>query len=144
MIEPFLKVNLMKTIGLFLLALVAVSCWKLEDSGNYILTSGRVEITQVDIPETATINQFTEIKARAEESNSCWSNLNFTLTQNNSFDYTLEAFGLFESYGSCENIIVTGDTTIAFKPTQTGTYKFHVTKSETETAIDSMIVVSEI
>ncbi len=142
--EPLQKMNLMKSIGLFLLALVAVSCLKMNDNGSYILTSGRVEITQTDIPQTATVNQVTQIRARAEESNDCWSNLNFTLTQNNSFDYTLEAFGVFESYGSCAEIKVIGDTTIAFKPTQTGTYKFHITKSETETVIDSMIVAGEI
>ena len=134
----------MKTFVYFVIALVAVSCLKTGDNGYYILTTGRVEITQTDIPETATINQFTEINARAEESNSCWSNLNFKLTQNNDFDYTLEAFGVFESYGSCVNIKVTGDTTIAFNPTQTGIYKFHIIKSETETAFDSMIVVNEI
>jgi hypothetical protein len=108
------------------------------------MTTGRVQITQSDIPDTATVNQYTEIKARAEESSGCWSNLNFKLTQNNNFDYTLEAFGLFESYGSCEDIKVTGDTTMAFKPIQTGVYKFHVIQSETETVLDSMIVVGEI
>jgi hypothetical protein len=133
----------MKTFVYFVIALVAVSCLKKSDNGYYILTSGRVEITQADIPETATVNQFTEIKARAEESNDCWSNLNFTLTKNNDFDYTLEAFGVFESYGSCMEIKVTGDTTIAFKPEQTGIYKFHVIKSETETVTDSIIVANE-
>ena len=134
----------MKTTALFLLSLAVVSCWKLNDNGSYIMTTGRVEITQADIPETATINQVTEIKAIAEESNNCWSNLNFELTQNSDLDYTLEAFGLFQSYGSCVAVKVTGDTTIAFKPTQTGIYKFHIVKSETETALDSMIVVNEI
>ena len=105
------------------------------------MTTGRVEITQTDIPETATVNQSTEINARAEESNGCWSNLNFKLTQNNSFDYSLEAFGVFESYGTCDDMKVTGDTAIAFKPTQSGTYKFHIINSETVTVIDSMIVV---
>jgi hypothetical protein len=136
--------NLMKSIGLFLLALVAVSCWKMDDNGNYIMTTGRVEIIQTDIPETATVNQFAEIKAIAEESNNCWSNLYFELTENSDFDYTLEAFGLYQSYGSCAAVKVTGDTTIAFKPTQTGIYKFHIVKSEKETALDSMIVVNEI
>jgi cell division protein FtsI/penicillin-binding protein 2 len=144
MIKPFLILNLMKTTALFLLSLAVVSCLKLNDNGSYIMTTGRVEITQTDIPETATINQVTEIKAIAEESNNCWSNLNFELTQNSDFDYTLEAFGLFESYGSCGAAKVTGDTTIAFKPIQTGIYKFHIVKSETETALDSMIVVNEI
>jgi hypothetical protein len=134
----------MKTFVYLIIALVAVSCLKPADNSYYILTSGRVEITQADIPETATVNQFTEIKVRAEESNDCWSNLNFELTQNNSFDYTLEAFGVFESYGSCMDVKVTGDTTIAFKPTSTGIYKFHIIKSETETVLDSISVVGDI
>jgi len=142
--EPLQKMNLMKSIGLFLLALVAVSCWKLNDSGSYILTSGRVEITQSDIPENATVNQLTEIKARAEESNGCWSNLNFILTKNNNFDYSLEAFGRYESTGTCPEIKVYGDTTIAFKPTSSGIYKFHVTKSQYEIVTDTMVVADEI
>ena len=133
----------MKIIAYFIFALLAVSCLKPAENGYYILTTGRVEITQADIPESATANQSTVINARAEESNGCWSNLNFKLTQNSTFDYSLEAFGVFESYGTCEDIKVTGDTAIAFKPTQTGTYKFHVIKSETETVIDSMIVAGE-
>ena len=134
----------MKTFVYFIIALVSISCIKTGDNGYYIMTSGRVEITQTDIPETVTVNQFTEINARAEASSDCWSNLNFKLTLNNSFDYTLEAFGVYESYGSCVNIKVTGDTAIAFKPTQSGTYKFHIINSETVTSLDSMIVVDEI
>ena len=138
------KKNFMKTLVYFIIVLLAVSCLKSGENTYYISTTGRVKITQSDIPDTVTQNMYAEIKLRAEESNACWSNLNFQLTQNNNFDYTLEAFGLFQSYGSCEPIKVVGDTTIAFKPTQTGIYKFHVLKSETESAVDTMIVVGPI
>ena len=134
----------MKTFVYFVIALLAVSCLKEGKNSYYIMTTGRVEIPHSDIPDTATANQFTEIMAVAEGSNGCWSRLNFKLTKINNFDYTLEAFGLFQSFGTCEEIKVTADTTIVFKPTETGTYKFHITKSETETVLDSMIVVGEI
>ena len=65
----------MKTIAYFVIALLAVSCLKREENGYYILTTGRVEITQADIPDTATANQFTEINARAEESNDAGATL---------------------------------------------------------------------
>ena len=133
----------MKTFLYIGIALLAASCLKPGENTYYIMTSGRVPIIQADIPETATTNELTEIKARAEETNGCWSNLNFKLTRNSDFDYSLEAFGVFESYGSCEDVKVYGDTTIAFKPEKTGTYIFHITKNENETVSDSMIVAGE-
>jgi hypothetical protein len=140
----YLKVNCMKIIGYFVIVLLAVSCLKPGKDSYYVHTTGRVEITQVDIPETAIVNQYIEIKARAEESNGCWSNLNFTLTKNNDYEYSLEAFGIFESTGYCADIKVYGDTTIAFKPTITGKYIFHTIKSESEVQSDTLIVSNEI
>lgn len=134
----------MKKILYVVIALIAVSCLKTGQNSYYIKTTGRVEITQAVIPDTVTNNQYTQIMARAEESNGCWSGLNFKLTKNNDFDYSLEAFGVYESNGYCEDIMVYGDTTIAFKPTQPGIYKFQVFKNPTETVIDTMIVVGEI
>ncbi len=134
----------MKTFLYIVIALLAVSCLKPAENSYYIMTSGRVPIIQTDFPDTAQNNQFTEIRARAEETNGCWSNLNFKLTKNSDFDYSLEAFGVFESYGTCPDVKVYGDTTIAFKPVNTGVYKFHITKNETETVVDSIIVVGDI
>jgi hypothetical protein len=134
----------MKTILYLVIALLAISCLKKGENSYYVRTTGRVEIKQVDIPATATVNQYAEIKAWAEESNGCWKKLTFSLTPNGDFNYNLEAFGIFESNGFCEEIKVYGDTTIAFKPTKTGLYKFAVTKSQDVIEIDTMIVVDEI
>jgi len=134
----------MKTFVFFVIALLAVSCLKTGKDTYYIRTTGRVEISQVDIPKTSTVNQNVNLKARAEESSSCWSNLNFVLTKKKDFEYTMEAFGIFESTGSCQDIKVYGDTTIVFKPTVTGQYVFKVTMSETETESDTLNVVNEI
>jgi hypothetical protein len=134
----------MKTFVYFVIALLAVSCLKKGENTFYIKTNGRVEITQVDIPETSTVNQNVNLKARAEESNACWSHLNFILTKNKDFEYTLEAFGIYESTGSCVEIKVYGDTTILFKPTVTGQYIFKTTMTETEVQSDTLNVVGEI
>jgi hypothetical protein len=130
----------MKPITFFILALIAFSCMKSEQNSYYIKTAGRVGIKFAEIPETAKVNQDTVLRARAEESNGCWSNLNFVLTKESDFEYTLEAFGLFESTGYCEDILVYADTVIPFKPTITGTYIFQVLKNQTLTEADTMIV----
>jgi hypothetical protein len=134
----------MKTILYFVIALLAVSCLKTGENSYYIRTTGRVNITHSYIPDSTTVNHSVDLKAWAEESNGCWRNLNFLLTKKSDFEYTLEAFGIFESTGSCEEIKVYGDTTIAFKPTLTGQYIFKVTMSETETQSDTLNVVAEI
>ena len=134
----------MKIIGYFAIALVAISCLKVGENSYYVKSSAQIEIKQTDIPETATVNQVAEIKARAEQTNGCWSNLNFKLTKTGDLTYSLEAFGIYESYGSCPDMMVYGDTIIAFTPTQTGKYIFHISKSAAETLSDTMTVVGEI
>lgn len=134
----------MKTIVYLVIALLLISCLKTGENSYYVRTTGRVKITQAYIPDTVTINQYAEIEARAEASNGCWSNINFILSKRTDFEYSLEAFGVFESTGSCEDIMVFGDSTIAFKPTIPGQYIFQVTKDETEIEIDTMNVVGDI
>ena len=125
-----LIMNHMKIVVYFVISLLAISCLKKGENGYYIRTTGRVEIKQAVIPDTVTDNQYAEIMAWAEASNGCWSNLNFVLTKTADFEYSLEAFGIFESTGYCEDIKVLGDSTIVFKPTVTGKYIFKVTKAK--------------
>jgi hypothetical protein len=66
------------------------------------------------------------------------------LTKKADFEYSLEAFGFFKSTGYCEDIKVTADSTIVFKPTVTGQYLIRVTKGETDIETDTMTVVDEI
>jgi hypothetical protein len=134
----------MKTLVYFAIALLTVSCLKTGENTYYIRTTGRVEIKQAYIPDTAIVNQTIDLEARAEASNACWSNLSFVLTKKTNFEYSLDAFGTFESTGYCEPLKVNGDTTIAFKPTLTGQYIFKITKSETETVSDTLNVVGDI
>jgi hypothetical protein len=115
----------------------------MKEDTYYLRTTGRVEIIQVDIPDTTINLEFAEIIAKAKATNACWSNLTFNLTKKSDFEYFLEAFGIFESYGSCPDVMVYSDSTIPFKPTQTGLYKFYITKTQNEIETDTMIVIGD-
>jgi len=131
----------MKIIGYLIIAFAAISCINPGENKYYVKSSAQVEIKQTDIPQTVTVNQVANIRARSEQTNGCWSNLNFVLTKTGDLEYLLEAFGVYESYGTCPDVMVYGDTTIAFTPTQTGKYIFHISKSATETLADTMTVI---
>jgi hypothetical protein len=134
----------MKILAYLVIGLLAISCLKQGENSYYVRTTARAPIVLVDIPDTTTVNQYTEITARAEVPNGCWHDLSFTLTDRSDFEYDLEAFGVFESTGFCEDIKISADTTIAFKPTKTGIYKFNVAKSQDLIVADTMIVVDAI
>jgi hypothetical protein len=132
----------MKKILFLAIAVIAISCLKPAENSYYIRTTGRVEINHANIPDTAINNMSVEIMATAKATNGCWSNLNFALTKKSDFEYSLEAFGTFESYGSCADTVIYADTTIVFKPTLTGLYKFIVYKYDVPEK-DTMIVIAQ-
>ena len=132
----------MKTILFFLIVLTAYSCMNLKDAKNYIRTTGQVQITHVQIPDTVSNMDTVQISAAAQAPNLCWSNIYFQLSKNIEFDneYCLQAFGTYESYGSCPTGMVYGDTIISFQPQKTGIYIFFTDKNQQETEIDTLIV----
>jgi hypothetical protein len=134
-----IKKSILKAVIFLVVVIVAVSCLS---NGNeyYVRYTGPVEISHAVIPDTVANMSYIHIEAIAQAYNGCWSNLNFLLNKTSTFEYTLQAFGVYESNGSCTDIMVYGDTSIVFQPTTTGLYKFYVTKSDTETEIDTMIV----
>ena len=123
-----------------IIALSLVSCLNMGKNDYYVRLTGPVEISHVVIPDTVTNNTYVQIAANAQAHNGCWSNLNFLLNKTGNFEYTIQAFGTYESNGSCTDVMVYGDTSIVFLPTATGLYKFYVTKNESVTEIDTMIV----
>jgi len=130
----------MKSVIFLLIVLMSVSCMKLSKNEYYIRVTGEVEIVHAMIPDTVDNLTDNQISANSKAPNGCWSNLTFQLTEVNDFEYSLKAFGIYESFGTCAEGIVYGDSVIAFKPTKTGLYKFNVYKGPTEIEIDTMIV----
>lgn len=133
----------MKTVAFFIIALLALSCLKQGQNSYYIKTTAQIGITHAVIPDSGIVNHDVDLRAGTEQSNSCWSNLSFVLTKISDYEYSLDAFGVYESTGTCEDIKVYGDTTIAFKPDKAGIFVFKISKSETEVQSDTMYVTAE-
>jgi hypothetical protein len=128
----------MKKLLFSIIAFLTVSC--LTKNTYYVQSNEFIPLSEVSIPDTAKNLEYTHIGARAEQSNGCWSNLHFILSKRADFEYSLAAFGTYESYGSCADVMVYADTIIDFKPTETGIYKFYITKKPYNNIIDTMIV----
>lgn len=134
-----IKKNVLRT-AMFLLVSVAIfSCLK-SSNEYYVRFTGPVEIIHVVIPDTVDVNSYNQLLVNAQANNGCWSNLNFLLNKTGNFEYTIQAFGMYESSGSCSDVKVNADTSLIFQPTASGLYKFYVTKSENVTETDTMIV----
>ena len=130
----------MKLFIYVLIAIMSLSCSKIFKNDFYMIMTGPVEISHAEIPDTIDNMAFAQIKANAQAPDGCWRNLNFVLTKTAEYEYSLQAFGVFESFGTCPNIMVYGDTTISLQLTQSGLYKFYVSKNPNDFEIDTMIV----
>ena len=128
----------MKVILFTILICMTISCTYVAD--RYVKKFEMVDISKRLIPDTTVNLDFMEIKAKAQADNGCWSNLKFELKKTNEFEYSLKAYGTFESFGICNDVIVTTDTAIIFQPKQKGTYLFYISRMPNLTDIDTMIV----
>jgi hypothetical protein len=128
----------MKIFLLALLAVVVLSCT--EPADRYVKRFDMVDISKRLIPDTTFNLDIMEIKAKAQAENGCWRKLYFELKKTKDFEYTLKAYGTYESFGICSARLVYQDTVIAFQPKQKGTYLFHISRVPNKTEIDTMIV----
>lgn len=125
----------------FLLALLIggiVSCTDVAD--RYVKKLEIVDIVQTVIPNTTSYLEDLQIQAKAQAYNGCWSNLYVELKKTKEFEYTLKAYGTYESFGVCPELLVTKDTVFNFQPTQKGTYFFHISRMANYVDIDTLIV----
>jgi hypothetical protein len=128
----------MKIVLLILLMVLGVSCT--YESDRYIKKFEMVDITKMLIPGRANSLDNMQISAEAQANNGCWSNLYFELKKTKEFEYTLKAYGTFESFGACPERLVTKDTVVNFQPSEKGTYLFHISRNPNEADIHTVVV----
>lgn len=128
----------MKLFFFAILVCVVVSCK--EPADRYVKRFDPVEINAILVPDSAYSMEQIPIRAKAQAYNSCWRRLYFELKKTKDFEYSLKAFGVYESFGVCGEKIVTRDTVIYFRPQVKGTYLFHISRTPTEVDIDTLIV----
>jgi hypothetical protein len=121
------------------LTILTISCFSGKDE-YYVKMTGAVEIPYAYIPDSVNKLDTAWIDVKAQAFDACWSNLRFVLSLNSTMEYNLQAIGTYESYGSCPEKMVYGDSTIAFVPAQPGLYKFYIYKGPNITEIDTLIV----
>ncbi|HET6557759.1 MAG TPA: hypothetical protein VFG54_10630 [Prolixibacteraceae bacterium] len=128
----------MKLFVFAILVCMVVSCK--EPADRYVKRFDPVEINRIQMPDSAYSMDYIQIRAKAQAYNSCWRKLYFELKKTKDFEYSVKAFGVYESFGVCGDIIVTRDTVINFRPQEKGTYLFHISRTPTEVDIDTLVV----
>lgn len=128
----------MKLFFFTILVCVVASCK--EPADHYVKRFDPVEINKILIPDSAYSMEYIQIRAKAQAYNSCWSNLYFELKKTRDFEYSIKAFGVYESFGVCGDMIVSRDTAIDFRPQEKGIYLFHISRTPDEVDTDTLIV----
>ncbi len=128
----------MRLIFYVILIILTVSCS--VESDNYIKRKDIAHISEALIPDTSNYLEFVQIRAKAVETNGCWSDLCFVMEKNSEFEYSLKAFGTYESNGVCPAVMVYKDTIIDFRPTKKGIYFFQIIQSKDKIKLDTMYV----
>ncbi len=126
----------MLLIGIFFISLV--SCQQERDF--YLKRTDIVPISGYIIPETMGLSDTVQISATAEAPNGCWNNLNFVYKEISDSIFTLTAYGIFETTGTCPEGIVTKDTTFDFIPKKAGANLFYITENSYTIQVDTIFV----
>ena len=126
----------MKALIICVLAIILSSC----SDDNCEKQVGMVGIAEWTIPDTVLNFENSQIIVKAVASNGCWSNLYLELNEINEFEYSLKAYGTYESCGACPDIMVYHDTIIDLQPMQRGSYIFNISELPDRQIIDTIIV----
>jgi len=116
----------MKIILFAFLVCAIISC----KEQRYVKTFEMVDISKSTIPDTTVNLDYMEIRAKAQADNGCWSDLYFELKKTSDFEYSLKAYGTFESFGVCDAVIITKDTAILFQPTKGNVFISYFTDTQ--------------
>ncbi len=128
---------------LYSLSLIFLLTSCMNDDDYYVKRTDYVPITEVNIPDSSVVSDTIQIEAVAEADNGCWRNLTFAFDSIADTTYTLSAYGIYESEGTCPEVIVTADTIIDFIPQTVGKYLFYVARNSYQSTIDTLIVSEE-
>lgn len=111
------KMKILRLIPLTLLVMLS-SC-NLEPAYS-VYSNVLIPVDERIVPATGIVNQPVNIYASAFTENACWSNIRFVLAKKDHLEYDVVALADFESYGTCPDMIVNGDTTLSITPDRTG------------------------
>lgn len=115
----------MKYIHIILIAILLLSCSGEDEKGQY----KPIVIANTEIPLTVKIGEVVPIHVYAYAPNSCWSNLQISLTESAENHYQITAKG-FNSGGSvCPEVLIQKDTVFNLTFNRSGEYYFQSNRS---------------
>lgn len=120
-----------------------LSCWLLsgcDRHDHYLKKVALVPIIETQLPATGAVATVIPIKVGAAAGDGCWRAFRFKLTAESPFTYRLQAFGTYESYGACLDVMVGKDTVFYFTPATPGTYLFKSIDASPLVETDTLVV----
>jgi len=125
----------LKAKFILIILILMLSC---ADNDNLVKRRIPIDIYEITIPPSGTINQDVQVQLKAQATNGCFSELGIKLIEINSRHFLFKATGLFQSNGICHNMMVYKDTIINFKPSMTGKYFFQTNEDPFEIRKDTI------
>lgn len=128
------------TIATLLLLYSVTGC--APETEYHVKRTEMLPITEYNLPDTVMVADTIMFQAHTEAPNECYKELFFEFGEINDTVHTLAAYGLFESFGTCPQALVTKDTTIQLIPERKGKYMFYIGETAFRTVVDSVFVDS--
>lgn len=138
-----LKVETMRKL-LMLTVPLAFMLGSCLDNDNSVRYTDYITIDAGVLPDTSVVNATVHVPIRATAPNTCWHSIRFIHEVDSDTLYQYAALATFENHGeTCEDVLVTKDSTFNFIPTELGSYVFAFYSVNEETVTDTIVVVSE-
>jgi len=128
-----------KLLFIALIVLMVVSC--MDNTGPHIkYQNSPTYITAKSIPAAGKVGETLNIIATAEAYSDCWNSLQLNFKSSSDFEYHLYATGNYESFGTCNETIMTRDSIIEFKPAKAGKYVVKTLRTPEKIETDTIFV----
>ena len=127
----------MKYIHIILIVILLLSCSGEDEKGQY----KPIVIANTEIPLTVKIGEVVPIHVYAYASNSCWSNLQISLTKNDENHYQITATGFDNESLDCNDVLIGTDTVFNLTFNRVGEFYFQSNKSPYTILYDTISVM---
>jgi hypothetical protein len=117
---------------------ILILLFSCSDNDTFVRRQVPVDIYEIAMPTSGSINQDVEVQLKAMATNGCYSQLQISLIEIDSRHFLFKAIGLYQSNGICPDVIVYEDTVITFKPSMSGKYFFQTNEDPFEIQKDTL------
>ena len=114
-----------------------ISC---QEESNVQNDLRSVKIYETNFPANGLVDQPIPLLIKAEATNGCYSDFEFSLIKVENFKYEISATARYQSNGACPDVMVYADSTIQFTTAVSGEYLFLINKTPFEVVSKKIII----